>query len=120
MTNNRYYTNSLRIPSNKNIHRYSYSIIFFFLLLFFVNVSNEMSFKIKRNINMKNNNGEINKFKAELRSIQKRWVPLIEELKEANEQYPFLGFVDSPTNKREVSESELNSLLKNAWLGRRR
>lgn len=69
---------------------------------------------------MKNNNGEINKFKAELRSIQKRWVPLIEELKEANEQYPFLGFVDSPTNKREVSESELNSLLKNAWLGRRR
>lgn len=69
---------------------------------------------------MKNNNDEI---KAELvnkRSIQKRWVPLIEELKEANEQYPFLGFVDSPTNKREVSESELNSLLKNAWLGRRR
>ncbi|CAK5083981.1 unnamed protein product [Meloidogyne enterolobii] len=117
MTNNRYNTNSLRIPTSKNIHRYSYSFIFIcFLLLFIVNFSNEMSFKIKRNINMKNNNGE---FKAELvnkRSIQRRWVPLIEELKEVNEQYPFLGPID--TSKREVSESELNSLLKNAWLGR--
>ncbi|KAL7072446.1 hypothetical protein ACQ4LE_007983 [Meloidogyne hapla] len=71
---------------------------------------------------MKNNNGANNKFKIELnkRSHQKRWVPLTEELKEVNEQYPFLGLVDSLTSKREVSESELNSLLKNAWLGRRR
>ncbi|KAF7634015.1 hypothetical protein Mgra_00006540 [Meloidogyne graminicola] len=110
MKNNNYSNNYLRPFFFKKY----INLLIIFIFLIILNTSEEV--KIKRTTDNQNKEGV--KF-VDINTIrQKRWIPITEEeLNEEvnNEQYPFIG---SLASKREVSESELNSLLKNAWLGR--